>query len=92
VRDPFPCSSQLETILGLARKGLNSADVTVYTAMEKHHIIRSFERLEAHLRKRGMTIEPTVFPPYGKTAKGWKGQGWRLPHGRRTEDRAGIHP
>lgn len=86
MRDPFPCATHLETLLGFARKGLKATDVTIYSAPEKTHIQRAFERLEEHLRRRGVHVEPTQFPSY--TAK----PGWRLPHGKRFLDKAGVRP
>lgn len=82
----LPRATHLETILGLARKGLKATDVTIYSAFEKEHIKRAFERLEEHLRSRGVNVEPTQFPSY--TPK----QGWRLPHGKRFLDKAGVRP
>ena len=88
VRDPLPCATQLETILGLARKGLNNTDVSIYTAFQKEHVKGAFARLEQHLRKRGLMIESTIFPEV--CSKGWKDRDWRLPHGKRTDDKAGV--
>jgi len=82
----FPCATQLETILGLARKGINSTDVTFFNAPEKAHIQGAFRRLEEHLRSRGVSVEAFKFPACPPR------QGWRLPHGKRTDDRAGIRP
>lgn len=80
----FPCGSQLQTILGLARKGLRSVDVTICTSMEKEHVRRAFARLEEWMRRRGVPVEPTIFPDTPPR------QGWRLPHGKRFLDKAGV--